>query len=114
MFEYLKGLELPGFGLANWMSEIRDRVASHPDYHGIRNIVNRDAIADIEYTDHEGKLTDFLIQKGHLEENLWADERPHYHFEVKATISGNWQEPFFMSKNQERHVRCLEACFGAY
>ena len=105
MFEYLKGLGLPRFGLENWKSEIRDRVKIHADYHDLEKYNDRSAIADIEYLDDSGTLTRFLIQKGHLAKGLWVSERPLYHIEIKTTTSSNWQEPFFMSRAQERHVR---------
>ena len=105
MFEYLKGLGLPRFGIENWKSEIRDRVKIHANYHDLEKDNNRSAIADIEYLDDSGRLTQLLIQKGHLARGLWDIERPLYHIEVKTTTSIDWQEPFFMSKAQERHVR---------
>ena len=105
MFEYLKGLGLPSFGLENWKSEIRDRVKIHADYHDLDKYNDRSAIADFEYLDDSGRLTRFLNQKGHLPPGLWDSERPLYHIEIKTTTSSNWQEPFFMSKAQERHVR---------
>ena len=105
MFEYLKGLGLPRFNLENWKSEIRDRVKIHADYHEVEKYNDRSAIADIEYLDDSGTLTRFLKQKGHLAQGLWDSERPLYHIEIKTTTNSNWQEPFFMSKAQERHVR---------
>ena len=105
MFEYLKGLGLPSFGLENWKSGIRDRVKIHADYHDLEKYNDRSAIADIEYLDDSGTLTRFLIQKGHLAPGLCVSEKPLYHIEIKTTTSSNWQEPFFMSKAQERHVR---------
>ena len=105
MFEYLKGLDLPRFGLENWKSGIRDRVKIHADYWDLEKDNDRSAIADIEYLDYSHRLTQFLIQKGHLAQGLWDNERPLYHIEVKTTTSSDWQEHFFMSKAQERHVR---------
>ena len=105
MFELLKGLDLPDFGLMNWKSAIRDRVRIHADYSNLEKDDDRTAIADIEYLDSSNKLTQHLISKGHLAPGTWASERPFYHIEVKATTSSNWQEAFFMSKYQERHVR---------
>ena len=105
MFEYLKGLGLPKFGLKNWKSEIRDRVKIHADYHNLEKESDRNAIADIEYLDDSRMLTQFLIEKGHLEQGLWDSERPLCHIEIKTTTSSDWQEPFFMSKAQKRHVR---------
>ena len=105
MFEYLKGLGLPRFGLENWKSKIRDRVKIHADYHDLEKDNDRGAIADIEYLDDSRRLTQFLTQKGHLAQGLWDSERPLYHIEIKTTTSSDWQEPFFMSKAQERHVR---------
>lgn len=105
MFEYLKGLGLPRFGMENWKSEIRDRVKIHADYHDLDKYKDRRAIADFEYLDDSGMLTRFLRQKRLLAQGLWDSERPLYHIEIKTTTSSNWQEPFFMSKAQERHVR---------
>ena len=105
LFEYLKGLVLPGFGLDNWKSAIRDRVKIHADYHDLEKVNDRSAIADIEYLDNSGRLTQFLTQKGHLAQGLCDSETPLYHIEIKTTTNSNWQEPFFMSKAQERHVR---------
>ena len=105
MFEYLKGLGLPRFGLENWTSGIRDRVKIHADYHNLEKDNDRSAIADIEYLDDSRRLTQLLIEKGHLPRGLWDSEKPRYHIEVKTTTSSDWQEPFFMSKAQERHVR---------
>ena len=105
MFEFLKGLGLPKFNLENWKSEIRDRVKIHADYHDVEKYNDRRAIADIEYMDDSGTLTRFLKQKGHLAQGLWDSERHLYHIEIKTTTSSNWQEPFFMSKAQQRHVR---------
>ena len=107
MFEYLKGLVLPGFGLENWKSGIRDRVKIHADYQDLEPNMDRSAIADIEFLDDSRRLTQFLTQKGHLAQGLWDSERPLYHIEVKTTTSSDWQEPFFMSKYQERHVRAI-------
>ena len=112
MFEYLKGLGLEEFSLENWKSGIRDRVKIHADYQDLEKDTDRSAIADIEYLDDSGGLTQFLIQKGHLAQALWNSGRPFYHIEIKTTTSSDWQEPFFMSKAQERHVRTstLQAC----
>lgn len=105
MFEYLEGLGLPRFGLENLKSEIRDRVKLHADYHDLKKENDRSAIADIEYLDDSRRLTQFLTQKGHLAQGLWDSERPLYYIEIKITTSSDWQEPFFMSRAQERHVR---------
>ena len=105
VFEYLKRLGLSRFGLENWKSEIRDRVKIHAEYHDLDKYNDRSAIADFEYLDESRRLTQFLTQKGHLAQGLWDSERPLYHIEIKTTTSSDWQEPFFMSKAQERHAR---------
>ena len=105
MFEYLRGLDLPGFGLESWKSAIRDRVKIHTDYHNLEKDNDRNAIADIEYSDFSHKFTQFLTEKGYLAQEVWDSVTPTYHIEVKTTTSSDWQEPFFMSKAQERHVR---------
>ncbi|KAL8701070.1 MAG: hypothetical protein Q9201_005112 [Fulgogasparrea decipioides] len=105
MFEYLKGLGLPGFGLENWKSAIRDRVKLHADYHNIEKDNDRRAIADIEYLDESRRLTQLLTQREHLAQRFLDSEKPLYHIEIKTTTSSDWQEPFFMSRAQERHVK---------
>ena len=105
VFEYLKGLVLPGSGLENWKSGIRDRVKVHADYQDLEPNMDRSAIADIGYLDGSRRLTQFLTQKGHLAQGVWNSERPLYQIEVKTTTSSDWRKPFFMSKYQERHVR---------
>ena len=107
VFEFFKALGLPQFGLENWPSDVRDRVNVHDDYSGLQKANDRSAIADIEYLDESSVLTQFLIQKGHLIGWLWAGKRPLYHIEVKTTTSADWQEPFFVSRAQERHVSPL-------
>lgn len=104
-FELLEGLGLPRFGLDNWTSSIRDRVKLHADYHDIGRSNDRRAIADIEYADESRTLTQFLIQTGHLPPIFSHRAKPLYHIEVKTTTRSDWQEPFFMSKAQERHVK---------
>ena len=105
IFEFLKGCNLPAFGALNWKSEIRDRVNVHADYRSLEPYTYRGAVADLDYQDHSGKLTQFLIEKGLLVQDVWNKKTPQYYIEVKTTTSSNWQEPFFMSKAQEKHVR---------
>ena len=90
----------------NWKSIIRDYVASHEDYRDIERW-SGSGIADIEYQDVEGQLTQHLIKKGYLERDLWINEHPYYCFEVKTTTSSDWREPFYMSRAQYNHVRIL-------
>ena len=119
VFEYLKGLGLPGFGLENWKSEIRDRVKVHTDYQDVKRYECRSACPDSEYPNPDfdyldalGTLTQFLIHKGYLRRSLWDSKRPRYYIEIKTTMSSNWQEPFYMSKGQERHVRASNLQIG--
>ena len=105
VFEYLKELGLPGFGLHNWKSQIRSRVRLHPDYHDIRGCYDRNAIADIEFEDQSGKFTQLLRRKGYLLPRAAANNAPFYHIEVKTTKSHDYKEPFYMSKAQKLHVR---------
>ena len=108
MFEFLKEVDLPGFGWHNWKSQIRSRVASHPSYHDIRGCNDRNAIADIEFEDASGNFTRLLRQTGCLAASMETIDRPFYHIEVKTTTSSNYKEPFYMSKAQELHVRQVE------
>ena len=67
MFEYLKRLNSPGSSLQNRKSSIRNQVSIHPDYYdGPDKDSDHDAIADIEYSDHQGKLTEFWMETVHL------------------------------------------------
>ncbi|KAG5979463.1 hypothetical protein E4U55_005135 [Claviceps digitariae] len=103
MFEYLQSLPLPNFGLHNWKSSLRTRVAAHPGYHDIGHA--HDGIADIEYFDEHGVLTEFLLARGYSAQGIQSGIRPIYRFEVKATTSTNWRTPFYMSGKQEAHIR---------
>ena len=106
MFEYLKQLQLVNFDMDNWVSVIRHYAAAHPDYQHIIKWSGR-SLADIEYKDVEGQLTNFLISKGHLSEALWRLERPYYYIEVKATKSLDRKEPCYISRAQYKHVSTL-------
>ncbi|KAG6002307.1 hypothetical protein E4U21_003258 [Claviceps maximensis] len=103
MFEYLKSLRLPHFGPHNWKSSLRTRVAAYPGYQGMDH--TRDGIADLEYFDEHGILTEFLLARGYSAQGIRGDMRPTYRFEVKATTSTDWRAPFYMSGKQEEHIR---------
>ena len=105
MFEYLKNLGLPDFGFENWKSSHRNKVRIHKEYRSMQEYFRDAAIADIEYEDHSGRLTQFLIQHGLLERDLWPNGGPVYLFEIKTTARSDWQTTFYMSKTQRDHVR---------
>jgi len=56
------------------------------------------------YNDIGGEFTTLLIDKGYLEVDQWANARPRYYIEVKATTK-ECSTRFFMSKAQYRMVR---------
>ncbi len=94
MYEFLKKYGLPDFGIANWKSEIRGRVAAHSDYRDLRGCYDANAKADIEFHDTAGKFTSLLLENGLLSV-FGKPDKPYYHIEVKSTTSKVWQEPFF-------------------
>ncbi|KAH6667494.1 hypothetical protein B0J14DRAFT_567496 [Halenospora varia] len=83
-FEVLKRLNLPGFGLENWQSNIRPRVSVHPSYVGVEAWHSAES-ADITYDDSSGAFTNLLIGNGYLDSVIWKDQTPKYFFEVKTT-----------------------------
>ena len=102
----LKSLELPGFSMERWQSNIRHYAAAHPDYADIRRWPGRET-SDLTYQDIQGDLTRLLIDTGHLAGELWRDRRPMYFLEVKTT-TGPCHTPFFVSKRQYERV-CIPA-----
>lgn len=60
-------------------------------------------ISDIRYVDTESRLTQYLIDAGYLDTDVWARATPEYLIEVKTT-SHEVDERFFMSSNQFRLV----------
>ncbi|KAK3367905.1 hypothetical protein B0H63DRAFT_489977 [Podospora didyma] len=100
VFELLSHLEssLPGFSRANWQSTIRNYVTRHPEYADIASWNGRET-ADIMYNDDTGAFTDFLVDKGYLDPEVWAGAKLKYFFEIKTT-TGTCRTPFFMSNHQ--------------
>ncbi|KAH8879540.1 hypothetical protein GQ53DRAFT_834067 [Thozetella sp. PMI_491] len=105
IFEYLRSIRLPNFGLQNWTSSLRTICKVYPEYHDIGP--SRDGIADLEYFDENGVFTEFLLAHGYSGRGIQRGMRPTYRFEVKATTSTNWRAPFYMSRNQEAH-KCFD------
>ncbi|GAO17571.1 uncharacterized protein UV8b_07173 [Ustilaginoidea virens] len=103
VFEYLQSLGLPNFGPRNWTSSLRMTSPSNPDLDGAGPA--HDGIADIEYPDETGAFTEFLVARGYSRHGIQSGMRPTYYFEVKATTGPNRQAPFYMSDNQEAHIR---------
>lgn len=94
---------LPGFSRANWQSTIRRYVTCHPEYSDMAPW-NGGETADIVYSD-DGTLTRVFVDNGNLDAETWADARPRYFIEVKAT-TGPCETPFFMGKYQYARVSC--------
>ncbi|KAF2187478.1 hypothetical protein K469DRAFT_749209 [Zopfia rhizophila CBS 207.26] len=99
VFEWLKGLELPRFGLGNWQSKIRHFIRAHHDYHNLENWHGSEETSDIVYDDCEGKLTTLLIDHAYLNSTHWTGRHPTYYIEVKATPS-SLNAPFFVRSKQ--------------
>jgi hypothetical protein len=107
VFELLTRLNPPlvNWSERNWQSTIRRYVTVHPDYADMEPWHGRET-ADITYEDRAGEFTALLIDCGYLDAEEWADKRPKYFIEVKAT-TGPLGHPFFMSKHQFERVSAL-------
>jgi hypothetical protein len=106
VYEWLKGLELPGFGVGSWQSNIRDLVNKHPDYRTLEKWSGSET-SDILYYDRESKFTALLIRHGYLSAANWTGCTPKYYIEVKASPS-LLSTPFFISQNQYNSLKAKE------
>ena len=106
-FEILSRLEtkLPKFDRGNWQSTSRKYVKMHENYEGMKQRKGTET-ADITYDDIEGEFTKLLIADGYLDESIWADAKPMYFLEVKATTK-ECATRLFLSKAQHRRVSLL-------
>ncbi|KAL9617650.1 MAG: hypothetical protein Q9160_007567 [Pyrenula sp. 1 TL-2023] len=110
VYERLRALRFPDFGIGNWQSRIRSHVRAHPDYSELQ-AWSAPEIADIMYEDGSGQIEKFL-RKGSSHgfpqsgiTNEWGPGEPiEYRVEVKTT-PGPCQTPFFMSMNQYQMMR---------
>ena len=93
---------LPDLEYSHWKSKIRHEVSVHEDHEHLDPWNGRET-SDLVYPDTESILTNILIEKGYLERTVWQSETPEYQIEVKTT-TGQWSEPFYMSKSQYSRV----------
>ncbi|KAI0424953.1 hypothetical protein F5Y09DRAFT_118782 [Xylaria sp. FL1042] len=104
LLSHLSGAQgLPAFNSNNWKSNIRKHVTVHPEYADMEDWRGSET-SDITYSDVQGVLTDELIEKGYLAQDLWGGKRPNYFIEVKSTTS-SCETPFYMSKGQYRRMQ---------
>ena len=98
VFHLLKS-RLPNFGAENWTSELRTH-AGHQPFMTI-------SVADFQYEDAEGVLTELLY--GESQREAWKGMWPVYYLEVKTT-SDSAYVPFHVSPTQLATVRdpCVE------
>jgi hypothetical protein len=82
----------------------------HRSYCDIENWYGSET-ADIVYDDQQSKLTSLLIQRGYLDASIWANRRPKYYIEVKAT-TGTLDVPFFVSPNQYHRIEYMMLPIG--
>lgn len=75
----------------------------HPDYADMPRWSGRET-SDIVYSDEQGVLTAWLIERGYLNQTRWIGKKPHYYIEVKTTTD-QCATPFFVSSNQLERVR---------
>jgi hypothetical protein len=107
VFELLSSLRptLPGFGRSCWRSKARKHAKTHPDYATVEPWDGDETgNSDIFYNDESRVLTHALFKSGYLDKS-WLDEKPNYHIEVKTTMRGSLEEPFYVSKAQYARVR---------
>ncbi|GKU04976.1 hypothetical protein FLAG1_07771 [Fusarium langsethiae] len=104
VFELLLGINpaLSRFNRDNWQSQMRRFIIPHPDYSDMLPWSGRET-ADIVYFDRRRELTNYLVEKGYLDQESFQDKKPLYLIEVKST-TGNGRNPFYMSKSQYRKV----------
>ncbi|KAH9928331.1 uncharacterized protein B0H18DRAFT_1118012 [Fomitopsis serialis] len=95
VFHMLQRILGPGFTENNWTSELRGQVPGFSPFNG-------PSIADFQYKDKDGVLTD--LWHGKKQRKSWKGRWPTYHFEVKTT-SGAASEPFHMSYAQLQAAR---------
>lgn len=108
VFELLSHLRpaLPGFNLANWQSSVRGFASAHPEYSDLQNWGGSEG-TDMFYSDASGTLTSLLVEKGYLDAREWTGQTPEYHIEVKTTMMGSVETPFYVSKWQYSRVSQL-------
>ncbi|RGP70137.1 hypothetical protein FSPOR_4249 [Fusarium sporotrichioides] len=104
VFELLQGINpaLSRFNRDNWQSQMRKFIIAHPDYSDMLPWSGRET-ADIVYFDRRRELTNYLVEKGYLDQESFQDKKPLYLIEVKST-TGNGRNPFYMSRSQYRKV----------
>ncbi|KAH8658472.1 hypothetical protein BX600DRAFT_552582 [Xylariales sp. PMI_506] len=103
VFEYLRSIGLPNFGPQNWTSSLRTLCNAHPEFRDLGT--SKDGIADFEYFDENGVFTNFLLDRNISIRGIHRGIRPKYQFEVKSTMSPNSQTKFYVTRNQEIHIR---------
>lgn len=105
VFELLSELSprLPNFSRANWQSTVRTFASAHPDYADLTAWDGTES-SDMYYDDVTGAFTALLIRQGYLDAMAWEGETPEYYIEVKATMAGSLETPFYLSKWQYNRV----------
>ncbi|KAI9641118.1 hypothetical protein NHQ30_010548 [Ciborinia camelliae] len=104
MFEVLKNLGLPLFGLENWRSTIRHRITVHDEYKDMPPWSGSET-SDIVYEDHDQRLTELLVANNYFSYAGESNGRPKfarsptYYIEVKTT-PGALNTPFYCSQGQ--------------
>ncbi|KAF2023097.1 hypothetical protein EK21DRAFT_12273, partial [Setomelanomma holmii] len=112
VFEILSGLNLPGFGKANWCSTIRHLLSGSTYYADLEAWIGRET-ADIVYTDRTGHLTQYLRNNcdGGFPEisstRNFALAPLDYYLEVKTT-TGQCGTRFYMSGKQYKRMEDMK------
>lgn len=109
VFELLSKMSkmyLPGFGLRNWASTIRKEVKAHDKYRDLEPW-NGSETTDITYDDVSSEFTNLLNEYGYFDKSTIVSQ-PECYIEVKTT-TGNWDEPFFVSRRQYDRVSCISS-----
>ena len=92
---YLDNLRLDGIDSNCW----KNSNPSTPPRHQVEG-GQGPTLADIEYDDVKGQFTQLLINKGHLDREVWSGQCPYYYLEVKSSPSSDRSQAFFMGDTQ--------------
>ena len=104
VFERLRALGFPEFGLENWQSGIREFANVHPEYIHLTNWQGYE-VADFMYKDNTGRFENWLHHTcPQFFPPLPGNKTIDYLIEVKTT-TGPCCTPFFVSGNQYRLMK---------
>lgn len=99
-YNFLRSKLPTSFAVNCWTSKMRER-SGLPAFTGLES-----SYSDFTLHDTAKEFLEFLRGRG-LYIDRWADNTTTYHIEVKST-TGAYNEPFYMSYNQQNLVSSLQ------